>query len=148
MEKEKANLTVVIGVKAINYQNGNVMESTGKLKTVFGGCGQTGMIADETLSFRGGDCGKASMEANYNSTSIGIGEKTTDVELGVKGRLLTEKKELVDVVEANASLTKTEIGIAGQKTEDWLKLKMENSCDAKCANSESYYTTKTTKITA
>lgn len=143
MEKEKATLNVVVDVKAVNYQNGNVMESTGKLKTMFGGRGQ---IAEESLSFRGSDCTKSQMEVNYNSVNIGEGEKNTEVQLEVKGRILTKERELIDVVSAKAGFTKSEILVPGNKTEDWLKVKMENSCDAKCAQTESYYTHKTTEI--
>lgn len=146
MEKEKATLNVVVDVKAVNYQNGNVMQSTGKLKTVFGGRGQIAM-AEESLSFRGTDCTKSQMEVNYNSANIGEGEKNTEVQLEIKGGILTKEKELIDVVSANAGFTKSEILVAGNKTEDWLKVKMENSCDAKCAATESFYTHKTTEIT-
>lgn len=136
--EKKPNLNIKVDVKAINYQNGNVMESTGKLKTVFGG--RDGVV-EESLSFKGTDCGKATMEANYNSTSQGTGEQTTDVELNIKGKILTDKKELIDVVEAESKLSKADAGnIGGPKTEDWLKLKLENGCDAKCATTESFYT--------
>lgn len=144
-EKTKPTLDVVVDVKAINYQNGNVYEAEGKLKTVFGGRGQ---IAEESLTFRGTDCGKSQMEVDYNSASTGIGEKTTNVELDIKGRVLNERKELIDVVAANAKLAKTDTGIDGVKAEDWLKLKLENGCDAKCATTDSYYTHKTSEVIA
>lgn len=135
---KKSSLNIKVDVKAINYQNGNVLESQGKLKTVFGG---RDAIVEETLSFKGTDCGKATMEANYNSTSQGTCEQTTDVELNIKGKILNDKKELIDVVEAESKLSKESAGnIGGPKTEDWLKLKLENGCEAKCATTESFYT--------
>ena len=144
MEKEKANLNVKIEVKSTNYQNGNVMEAEGKLKTVFGGRGQ---VTEDSLSFKGSDCGKASMEANYNSSATGEGEKNTEVELDIKGGIINEKKELIDAIAAGSKLTKADAGRElGVKTEDWFKLKMDNSCDTKCANTESFYTTKTSEI--
>lgn len=137
-EDKKASLSIKVDVKAINYQNGNVLESQGKLKTVFGG--RDGIV-EETLSFKGTDCGKATMEANYNSTSQGTCEQTTDVELNIKGKILNDKKELIDVVEAESKLSKENDGnIGGPKTEDWMKLKLENGCEAKCATTESFYT--------
>ena len=99
MEKEKANLCVKIEVKSTNYQNGNVMEAEGKLKTVFGGRGQ---VTEDSLSFKGSDCGKASMEANYNSSATGEGEKNTEVELDIKGGIINAKKELIDAISAGA----------------------------------------------
>lgn len=137
-EEKKATLNIKVDVKAINYQNGNVLESQGKLKTVFGG---RDAIVEETLSFKGTDCGKATMEANYNSTSQGTCEQATDVELNIKGKILNDKKELIDVVEAESKLSKESAGnIGGPKAEDWLKLKLENGCEAKCATTESFYT--------
>lgn len=137
-EEKKANLSIKVDVKAINYQNGNVLESQGKLKTVFGG---RDAIVEETLSFKGTDCGKATMEAHYNSTSQGTCEQATDVELNIMGKILNDKKELIDVVEAESKLSKENAGnIGGPKTEDWLKLKLENGCEAKCATTESFYT--------
>lgn len=32
--KQKPNLNVVVSVKAVNYQNGNVMESKGKITKI------------------------------------------------------------------------------------------------------------------
>lgn len=137
-EDKKSSLNIKVDVKAINYQNGNVLESQGKLKTVFGG---RDAIVEETLSFKGTDCGKATMEANYNSTSQGTFEQATDVELNIKGKILNDKKELIDVVEAESKLSKENAAnIGGPKTEDWLKLKLENGCEAKCATTESFYT--------
>lgn len=142
MEKPKNGLNVVIDVKAINYQNGNVVEAQGKLKTVFGG---KGAITEESLSFKGTDCGKSQLEANYNSTSVGEYEKNTDVELDLKGRLL-KNGTYTDVIAANVKIAKADTGVEGTKNEDWLKLKIENSCDAQCAATESSYTHKTVEV--
>lgn len=142
--KTKPNLNIQVNVKAINYQNGNVLESQGKLKTVF--AGREGIL-EESLSFKGTDCGKASMEANYNSTSQAIGEQNTDVELSIKGKVLNAKRELIDVVEAESKLTKADAGVnENTKTEDWFKLKLENGCEAKCATTDSFYTHKTIEL--
>ena len=145
MENLKPNLSVVVDVKAINYQNGNVIEGKGTItKTT---SDRADIANEDSLTFRGSDCGKSTMEANYNSSTIGIGEQTTNVELGVKGRVLTDKKELVDVVEASSKLKTVFAGRdKNHKTEEWLKVKLENSCDAKCATTDSFYTTKTTEI--
>jgi hypothetical protein len=145
MENEKVtpNLSVTLNVKSVNYQNGNVMESTGKLKTVFGGAAQ---LIEEGLTIRGSDCGKANMEVNYNGANIGNGDKNTDVEMEIKGRLLTQDSGLVDVVSAKAVLNETETLDFAHKSEEWMKLRMENSCDAKCATTESFYTHKKIEI--
>jgi len=140
-EKVKPNLSIKVDVRAINYQNGNVLEAHGKINKVFA---EREGIVEEALSFKGTDCGKASMEANYNSTTQATGEQTTDVELNVKGKVLNAKKELIDVVEAESKLTKADAGeLDNTKTEDWLKLKLENGCEAKCATTDSFYTHKT-----
>jgi hypothetical protein len=138
----KPNLNITLDVKAINYQNGNVMQTSGKLKTVFGGKGQ---IQEETLSFSGSDCSKSQMEMNYNSSDIAGAEKETEVELTINGRVLAGEKE-IDVVSATAGFTKSEVLDFAHKSEDYLKLKMENSCDAKCAASETFYNHKTIEI--
>lgn len=144
-EKTKPNLSVAVTVKAVNYQNGNVMESSGKITKT--GPDHVNVAEEDTLTFRASDCTKSSMEVNYNSSTTGTGEQATDVELDIKGGILNEKKEVVDVIATDAKL-KVVFGGKGQieKTEDWLKLKIENSCDAKCATTDSYYTTKTTEI--
>jgi len=146
-DKLKPCFNAVVKVKAINYQNGNVMETKGEITKSTAECAE--IKGEDTLTFRGGDCGKAQMEINYNSSANGTGEQTTEVDLEIKGQLLTDKKELVDVIATDAKL-KTVFGGKGQigHTEDWLKLKIENSCDAKCANTESYYTHKTSEIEA
>lgn len=146
-DKLKPCFTAVVKVKAVNYQNGNVMEAKGEITKSAAECAE--IKSEDTLTFRGGDCGKAQMEINYNSAAKGTGEQTTEVDLEIKGRLLTDKKELVDVIATDAKL-KTVFGGKGAvvKEEDWLKLKIENSCDAKCANTESYYTHNTSEIEA
>ncbi len=142
MEKEKSSLKVAVNVTATNYQNGNVFEAQGKLKTVFGGKGQI----EESLTFHGSDCGKPNMEVDYNSSFAGAMEQTNDVELDIKGRVLNSKKELIDIVGANAKIAKTEVITENVRSEEWLRLKMENSCDAKCATTESFYTHKISEI--
>lgn len=144
-DKLKPCFTAVVKVKAINYQNGNVMEAKGEITKSAAECSQ--IKGEDTLTFRGGDCEKPQMEINYNSSAKGTDEQTTDVDLEIKGRVLTDRKELVDVIATDAKL-KTVFGGKGQieLREDWLKLKIENSCDAKCANTESYYTHKTSEI--
>lgn len=143
-EKVKPCFSAVVKVKAINYQNGNVMETKGEITKTAAECAE--ISGEDSLTFRGSDCEKPQMEVNYNSSAIGTGEQTTDVDLEIKGSVLIDKKE-VDVIAASSKL-KTVFGGKGQigKVEDWFKLKLENSCDAKCASTESYYTTKTTEI--
>lgn len=146
-DKLKPCFNAVVKVKAVNYQNGNVMETKGEITKSAAECAE--LKGEDTLTFRGGDCGKAQMEINYNSSAKGTGEQTTEVDLEIKGRLLTDKKELVDVIASDAKL-KTVFGgkSAIVKEEDWFKLKMDNSCDAKCASTESFYTHKTSEIEA
>ena len=146
-DKLKPCFNAVVKVKAINYQNGNVMETKGEITKSAAECAE--IKSEDTITFRGSDCGKAQMEINYNSSAKGTGEQTTEVDLEIKGRLLTDKKELVDVIATDAKL-KTVFGgkPANVKEEDWLKLKMDNSCDAKCASTESFYTHKTSEIEA
>lgn len=146
-DKLKPCFNAVVKVKAINYQNGNVMETKGEITKSAAECAE--IKSEDTLTFRGGDCGKAQMEINYNSSAKGNGEQTTEVDLEIKGSLLTEKKELIDVIGSDAKL-KTVFGGKGAivKEEDWFKLKMDNSCDAKCSSTESFYTHKTSEIEA
>lgn len=146
---KKENLNIVVEVKATNYENG-------KLKTVFGGKGQitkedTGRVSqndEDALTFRASDCGTPKIEVDYRSKSIGEGETKTTVEIDVKGQIPDKNKnELIDAISASSKLTKADAGRALDKAiEDYFTLKVEKSCDANCANAESYYTTKTTEI--
>lgn len=141
MEKAKTGINVNIDVKATNFQNGNVFEGQGKLKTVFGG---RDAMTEERLTFKGSDCGTSQLEANYNSTSTGDYEKNTEVELDLKGRLL-KNGTIHDVIATNAKISKNDKGAEEIKNEDWLTLKIENKCDAQCATTESFYTNKTSE---
>lgn len=145
----KKNLNVVIEVKATDYQNG-------KLKNVFGGKAQitkadTDRVSqndEDAITFRASDCGTPKMEVDYRSTSIGQGETETAVEIDVKGQTFDmNKSELIDAIASSSKLTKADAGRAlDKKIEDYFTLKAEKSCEAECANIESYYTTKTSEI--
>lgn len=145
MEKNIKTLNVTVEVKAVNFQNGNVMETKATLTKT--GDDRNSIADEDTLRFRGSDCGKANMEVDYKSSSQGTGEQTTEVDLEIKGGILKDRKDVIEVISAQSKL-KTVFGgrNANEIIEDNLNLKIENGCDAKCATTDSSYTTKTSEI--
>ncbi len=145
---KKANLNVVLEVKATNYANG-------KLKTVFGGKGQitkdnAGRVSqkdEDTIKFAASDCA-GTLEAEYNSVSIGRGEVKTDVELDMKVQYADMNKgELIDAIATGSKLTKADAGRSlDTAIEDVHKLIGKRDCDAQCATIDSWYTTKNVEL--
>ena len=150
MEKKETKITVEVKSQNFNKEGKvvNALEAGAKLTKA--DAGRVGYEDQDSLTFQASGCGCPKINADYNSTTIGEGDVKTTVEMEVKAQKLdVDKKELVDVIAANAKLTKADAGREiNQKTEDWFRLKAEGSCEGDCGTSETYYTTKTTEIKA
>ena len=140
-------LKVVVEVKANNFNSKgeliNAIEASSKLTKA--DAGRISQNDEDSITITGSDCGNPVLTADYRSTSHGVGEKETEVEIDLKGKIFNEeKKQIVDGFSAQSKL-KTVFGGKNQNevTEDWHRLKAEKDCKAGCAKVESHYTTKT-----
>ncbi|MBK9284034.1 MAG: hypothetical protein IPM51_06900 [Sphingobacteriaceae bacterium] len=145
---KKEKLKVLVEVSGKNYNKGQVVsafeanavitkESESRLR----------QKDEDSITVRASDCETPKIEADYHSKSIGEGEIKTNIEIDIKGKTFdATKNQLIDAIAAGAKLTKADAGRTIDKTvEDLLSLKAEKSCDANCANANSYYTTKITE---
>jgi hypothetical protein len=147
---KKENLSVLLEVKAKNFNDKGLatdaLEASAKLTKA--DAGRISQNDEDSITLLASNCGTPTLEANYNSKSLGKGETATTLELEMKGQTLDmNKNELIDAIAAGSKLTKADAGRELDKaTEDWHKLKALKNCDSDCASVESYYTTKTAQL--
>lgn len=131
MEKKESKITLEVKSQNFNKEGKviNALEAGAKLTKA--DAGRLGYEDQDSITFQTSGCGCPKVNADYNSTRIGKGEVETTVELDLKAKKLDlEKKDLVDVIAANAKLTKVDTLELNQKTEDWLRLKAETNCES------------------
>lgn len=147
---ENKKLKVVLDVQANNFNNkGELIDAIAAgAKLTKADAGRSGSNDEDTITILGSDCGNPVLTADYRSVRSGIGEKETEVELDLKGKIFNqEKNQLVDGFAAQSKLKTVFAGKnATEVTEEWQRLKAEKDCKAGCANVESHYNTKTREV--
>ena len=158
-EQERIETTsnITIEVKSQNYNcKGELIDAiTAGSKLTKADAGRLEFVDEDSLTFKSSNCGRSKIEVDHNSSSTDIlsdddAIKSRTLEVDVKSQILNaEKGELVDAIAAGAKLTKADAGrFTGQKSEEWLNLKVEGATDDECAKTEMRSHSKLTKADA
>ncbi len=157
-EKKETITEVTIEVKAKTFNEKGQITSAivAGSKLTKADSGRVGFADEDSLSFRGSNCGCGKMDFDYNSTSRGgaNGTKTTTVEVDVKSQKLDmNKNELIDAIASGSKLTKADAGRALDSTIESVKkdlfhfgVEAKQTAEGECGCPEisAYYKTETT----